>query len=222
VRINREEILQLFDKYNPKLKGNISSIIAVVGEDLGVALFQHFCKTRLKCSKIDVSTENVNTGKNKGPRLDRWIYVYYGKKKCIAYQTEIKNWSVYAVDQYSQLNDSNFNKITRKAWTNCQKRLLSKKRWNKENKVLCVMKKPKDFPLKAVQKPLIIYWFAFFNDKYEDNPFFPVKISRGSFGELYVFSMSNYLRMLDCKVINLNMPVAEKRISWIKKYFKKR
>ena len=79
----------MFDTRNSEIKGHITSIIGIVGEDLGAALFKHYYE-RNHNGKASISDSSPKSGGRKGPRLDRWIYVAE-KQKTIAYQTEIKN-----------------------------------------------------------------------------------------------------------------------------------
>jgi len=80
---------RFFDNKKDDIRHDISSVIGVVGEDLGAALFKRYCEKTLK-KKVTISTFQVLSGKMKGPRLDRWIYVEQSKNKFTTYQTEIK------------------------------------------------------------------------------------------------------------------------------------
>ena len=96
MKLSIKELLDFFDVKKDDIRHDISSVIGVVGEDLGAALFKRYCEETLG-KKVTISSFPVVSGKMKGPRLDRWIYIEQSKNKFTAYQTEIKNWSAYAI-----------------------------------------------------------------------------------------------------------------------------
>jgi hypothetical protein len=221
MKLNVKELLDFFDNKKDNIKHDISSVIGVVGEDFGAALFKHYCKKMGK--QVTISPLQVlgvtEHGTKKGPRLDRWIYVKQSKNKTTTYQTEIKNWSAYAIGARSLGADpKNISTIGLLNWKDRIRRLKHKDK-NGENKVFYPMKKPKDSPDKAILEPLIIYWFVLSENGIKSNPFFTVPVSIKGFKKLNVFSMSNYLRSIKKKEIILDMPIAEKRIKLLKKYF---
>lgn len=213
IKIKRTDIIELFDVKKEKWKHNITSIIGIVGEDLGAALFKkYYEKTRKnkviisKCSVLGV------TKNKKAPRLDRWIYI---KKSKIAYQTEIKNWSAYAIGGRSIDSDKNIKDIAFENWQERAKS-IKKRAMNRENKVLREMKRPNDFPFKKFKPtPLLIYWMVLSEDGKNLKPLFKPK----GFKNLYVFSMSNYLRSIKKKGLRLDMPDTKERINLLKRRF---
>ena len=66
-------------------RGNASSIIGLIGEDLNAAAFRHNMN-----NKPIILGENVVQGFKKGKWLDRWIV---DEERKIIYQCEIKNWA---------------------------------------------------------------------------------------------------------------------------------
>ncbi len=166
-----------------------------------------------------ISPSSPVSGKKKGPRLDRWIYIERSKDKSTAYQTEIKNWSAYAIGARKVgMDQKSIPAIGLLNWEDRIKRLLSRKK-NGENKVFYPMKKPIGLPNKAILEPLIIYWSVQSKDGRNLDPYFRVNVSVKGFKKLNVFSMSNYLRSIKKKELILDMPSAEKRIKHLKKYF---
>jgi hypothetical protein len=217
MQLNVKELLDFFDYKNDDVRHDISSVIGVVGEDLGAALFKHYCEAFGK--KVNISPFPVVSGKMKGPRLDRWIYIEQPKDKYIAYQTEIKNWSAYAIGARKVGTDTEaIPAIGLLNWRDRCKNLEHSDK-NGENKVFYPMKKPNDFPDNAVLEPLIIYWCVLSKDGKNINPFFSINMPIKGFKKLNVFSMSNYLRCIEKKEIILEMPSAEKRIKLLSKYF---
>lgn len=225
IKIKVKEIINLFDTRENNLQHNISTIINLVGEDLGAALFKrYFEKTYDKKVEI-ISRYSPVSGTKKGPWLDRWIYIYQtAGKKIIAYQTEIKNWSAYAIGgRPININNNELSRIASLNWEERRNQLLAKPK-NGENKVFYHMKRPDDLDEQVKIEPLIIYWMVLSKTKNDKSlrPFFkfnlPAKI-RG-FKKLNVFSMSNYLRLLRNDELILDMPNAQKRISLLRKYFR--
>lgn len=222
MKLNRKELIDFFDNKKDDIRHDISSVISVVGEDFGAALFKHYYKRKYR-KEVIVSPCPVlgvtELGTRKGPRLDRWIYIERLKNKFTAYQTEIKNWSAYAIGARKICPDcKTISNIGYKNWEERFKRLKDKDK-NGENKVFYPMKKPKDFPKNYVLEPLIIYWFILSKNGKDLNPFFTIDVSIKGFKKLNVFSMSNYLRFIKDEEIVLDMPSAEKRIRLLDKYF---
>lgn len=216
VRIKVREIINLFDEKQDGLRGHISSIINLVGEDLGTVLFKRYYEETFG-KKVIISPNSPLSGTKKGPRLDRWIYAEQPRNKYVAFQTEIKNWSAYAIGAHQIIN----NNYLHAGKLNYKDRFkyLSAKEKNGENKVFYSMNDPKDLPFKAKKEPLIIYWLALSRDGKNPDPFFSINLSRGDFKKLNVFSISNYLRSIKAKELNFDMPNAQKRINLLKKYF---
>ena len=220
MKLNVKELLDFFDNKKDDIRHDISSVIGVVGEDLGTALFERYYQETLR-KKVTISPFPVVSGTMKGPRLDRWIYVEQSKNKFTAFQTEIKNWSAYAIGARKVGTDpKTMPAIGLLNWKDRIKRLQHKD-INGENKVFYPMKKPIDFPNKANLESLVIYWFVLSKDGKNLNSFFKVNMSRKGFRKLNIFSMSNYLRSIEKKEkeITLDMPSAETRIKLLEKHF---
>lgn len=218
MKLNVQELLDFFDNKKDDIRHDISSVIGVVGEDLGATLFKHYYEATFG-KKVTISPFPVVSGTMKGPRLDRWIYVEQSKDKLIAHQTEIKNWSAYAIGARKvDVDPKTIPAIGLLNWKDRIK-LLKHKDKNRENKVFYPMKKPIDFPKSTILEPLIIYWYVLSKDGKNLNPFFNVNMPIKGFKKLNVFSMSNYLRSIKKKEITLDMPSAEKRIRLLSKYF---
>lgn len=218
MKLNVKELLDFFDNKKDDIRHDISSVISVVGEDLGAALFKRYYEETFG-KKVTISQFPVVSGTMKGPRLDRWIYIEQSNNKFMAYQAEIKNWSAYAIGARRVGTDP--KTIPAIGLLNLKDRIkrLEHIDINGENKVFFPMKKPVDFPNKATLEPLIIYWFVLSKDGKNLNPFFQVNMPIKGFKKINVFSMSNYLRSIKKKEIIIDMPSAEKRIKLLEKYF---
>ena len=104
--VNRQELLKFLDEKPDSSIGHVSSLVAVIGEDLNSALFLHYAEScgdqakivqRLDKAGEDIGPHPVTTGRQRGPRLDRWIEVKPTNGGRFLYQTEIKNWSSTAI-----------------------------------------------------------------------------------------------------------------------------
>lgn len=219
MKLNVKELLDFFDNKKDDIRHDISSVIGVVGEDLGAALFKRYYEETFG-KKVIISPFPVVSGTMKGPRLDRWIYIEQSKDKFVAYQTEIKNWSAYAIGARKVgIDPKDIPSVGLLNWQDRIERLQHKDK-NGENKVFYPMKKPIDFPADTNPESLMIYWYVLSKDGRNLNPFFQLNMNvNGNTRKLSVFSMSNYLRSIKSENINLDMPSAEKRIRLLSKHF---
>ncbi|MDE2778062.1 MAG: hypothetical protein OXI91_00085 [Chloroflexota bacterium] len=230
--LNVKKALNFLDEKPESSLGNATAIVSVLGEDLGAATFQH-CLEANGAGKVLVRTEPVGTGKRKGPLLDRWIEADFEGKRYL-FQTEIKSWSAHAIGgkkvslcatraQLLEEKRRNWGKV----WDPINKSLSNKL----VAKVLVPMKPPKDAESREIL-PLLIFWypiglgsrsqgrqlakgghlFSIPNPTAKTNSdVFPWP-EHGDFPELWVFSVSSYLRSLRKEVIELEMPQASARL----------
>lgn len=226
VQLNVKEILRFFDEKKSENKGHVSSVIALVGEDLGAGLFQHYLREQEHYHNVEIlrdpngHTVGCSTGKKTGPRLDCWIYVEDKKGKQFLFQTEIKSWSAYAVGGNKLEVDASDKVIKEFAidrWERYKKEFFKpqaikdeKKRKKKEEnakKVLKVLKemKPPDIEeykdLKPV--PLLILWVVIHPKGKKESYFLHSfdKLPKLLWGKpiakkIHFFSVSMYLRSL--------------------------
>lgn len=234
VTINVKELLSFFDETPDWSDKHASAVVGVVGEDLNAACFQHYLKAQGATAVI--RPENVTTGKQKGPRLDRWIEVEWPDGSETVFQAEIKGWSAHAISGEKlevQATAEEVEAYKRKRWEH---------RWDSERralkipmtaKVLVEMTPPCDLEGKAI-RPLLIFWEAlgpreaagkqlFYESEPSCDPPFgwrndwPKKLHK--FPELWVFSVSSYLRSIPDARISLPMPVASARFSALRRLF---
>ena len=205
MKLNIEELLDFFDNKKDDIRHHISSVIGVVGEDLGAALFKHYYE-KTSGKKVTISLlpvlGEIKPGTKKGPRLDRWIYIEQSKSKFTAYQAEIKNWSAYAIG--ARKVGTNPRTIPAIGFLNWQDRtkFLKDKDKNRENKVFYLMKKPVGFPINTISEPLIIYWCVLSEDGKNLNPFFQSFFSKtksATFKFYYALSFSRSIIPKDKK-----------------------
>ena len=222
-------LLEFLDVKSDYSRGHATGVVSVVGEDLNAACFRHYAKS--KCAKVEVLLNPVTTGKKRGPRLDRWIKADWPDGSKILYQTEIKNWSAHAIGGKNLPVDAKPQAVAeykQKCWH---------RHWNPKSntlkgdscaKVLVPMQRPDGLEARTI-RPLLIFWEAL-GPKDADDHLFSVTTRRPHYPdfpkfpeptELWVFSVSSYLRSLKDKKpqISLPMPHAARRIQALNRMF---
>lgn len=230
MKLDIEQALHLFDEKaeNNRLKGHATSMVGFLGEDLNAAVFAHYGKSI--GVKVKLLPDKVTTGRQKGPRLDRWIL--WQKSKSVLYQAEIKSWSSWAIGSRPLLltaKDYEIANAAKKDWERELKEDYYKKNISgKVSKALKEMVVPKEF-IKTRVEPLVIHWRVI-NPKGIE-PFFRVHVKqlnikfKTNFSKINYFSVSLYLRKLlkkRKKYINLEMPNVEKRLKIVKNLLRKK
>jgi hypothetical protein len=224
MKINLKETLEFFDERKPENKGQPTSVIGVIGEDLNASLFKHY----MEGEGYDVNTLDncVTTGSKKGPRLDRWVLASKAGER-VMYQTEIKNWCGWAIGGYNlslEAGSEEMRAVLSHTWNRQMHRDFTLKKYpNHITKVMVPMKIPTEYKeMDILVEPLLIYWMPITNNTENPSCFFSVSkkdlpgIGETPFNKLNFFSASLYLRSLwkDGKTkVELEMPNVEKRIS---------
>lgn len=231
MKLDIKQVLHLFDEKSEdnKLKGHATSVVGFLGEDLNAAVFAHYGK--LKGAKVSLLPDKVTTGRQKGPRLDRWI-LWQGDKS-VLYQTEIKSWSSWAIGSKPLLltaEDYEIEKAAKEDWERELKQDYYKRiDYGKVSKVLKEMIVPEGFRNIKVE-PLVIHWRVINPNDIE--PFSRTSIKqlklngkfKTDFFWINYFSVSLYLRKLlknDEKYIGLELPSVEERLKIVKSLFRK-
>lgn len=231
--IKIKETIRFFDEIPNYSIKQATSIVGVVGEDLAASCLQHYLESH-QCAKVTICDDPVTTGRQKGPRLDRWIVVDYPNGDRTVFQTEIKNWSAHAIGGKTLSVSATPQEVAvykQERWQeqwNTQHRTLQDP---KVAKVLVPMAPPCGLRQGNVL-PLILYWIAIgprqdhlfripnptcnFPFPHPSNWPFPI----AAFPELLVFSVSSYLRSLSDNTIELQMPIAARRLRILGKLFK--
>ena len=234
--VDREELLKFFDEKPGTAIGHATSVVAVVGEDLNAACFQHYVESKGGRSKVHQIP--VTTGKQRGPWLDRWIVVLKHGKGKILYQTEIKNWSAHAIGGERLPVKATLEEVAdykQKRW---------ERHWDSERqtlkhphtaKVLVRMKSHPDLD-GLTTRPLLIFWEAIGPKEKADDHLFSIPVTYNfpfgppktwpdlhttrKFRKLWVFSVSSYLRSLKDAHIHLHMPNAAHRLQALDAMFR--
>ena len=221
--IDRLALLQFLDVKSDDSRGHATGIVSVVGEDLNAACFQHYAES--KGATVEVLPGPVTIGKKKGPRLDRWIKADWPDDRGkILYQTEIKNWSAHAIGGRELQVNAKPDEIAaykQKCWHRHWNPKSNTLKGNLCAKVLVPMKRPDGLEARDV-RPLLIFWEALGHKKagqhlfsvnaYRSKSQFPELCKFSEPTELWVFSVSSYLRSLKKTHICLRMPHAARRM----------
>ena len=230
MKIDIKQILHLFDEKaeDNELKGHATSVVGFLGEDLNAAIFVHYGKSL--GAEVKLLPDNVTTGRKKGPRLDRWIF--WQKSKPILYQSEIKNWSSWAIGSRPLLLTARDHEIANAAKKDWERELkedyIGKKVYGKVSKVLLKMMVPEGFRNIKVE-PLVIHWRVI-NPKGIE-PFFRIPVRqlnikfKTDFSMINYFSVSLYLRRLlkkNKKYVDIEIPRVEERFKIVNNLLRKK
>ena len=224
-----EGLLNFFDEKPGWAVGHATGIVGIVGEDLNTACFQHYLASRGGSAVVlrNPDTDRplpVTTGHTKGPRLDRWIQVTWPNRSTNVFQTEIKSWSAHAFGGVRfPLSGSlpEVRKRKREQWDNLWDSRRRHLKHPLTEKVLVPMKPPDCVDPKDVL-PLLIFWAALESRKNPNDHLFRVDVADAEFKELWVFSVSGYLRSLlseGVPSIELEMPDAALRLWSLNRLF---
>ena len=240
LNINVKDTLRFFDEKPVWAGKNVTAIVGMIGEDLNAACFRHYMES--KGAKVTVLQDTVGTGGSKGPRLDRWIIVDWdwpdGRSRTV-FQTEIKNWSAFAIggEKLSvQASRKEVAKYKKGRWESKWDPKHGTLRTKDIAKVLVPMKPPSYLEQERENlRPLLIFWEAVGPSRPANNhlfckpgptynfPFTPPstwpELGPCEFPELWVFSVSSYLRSLPDATIELQMPNAADRLGILDRLF---
>lgn len=222
ITLNIKELIEFYDCKEEGLTKPASSISGLIGEDLIAGLFKHYLENSYDFNKneerIEIKDISIKSAGRTGKMLDRWILHQKKGGYKVAYQTEIKNWSVHSLGGKSlpPLDLKNpFQGILE-----CAKSNFSKT-WRKDElgkggfidksvgKVLKLMKED-EVVKNAVIVPLVCFWMPICNEDVKSaenlSPFFEKECSNnieinpfvndGKFDKVYFFSASIYLRSI--------------------------
>jgi hypothetical protein len=217
-----EQILELYDHKKDSDRKDVTSITSILGEELSAKIFEHYLLSKNR--KVEILDENPIENKSRGKFLDFWIKEEF-EKKTIYYQTEVKNWSSHSLggtklEHFKDKNDViSYAKDKFLKFYDYENKIIYHE---SVNKVLKTMKLPKEFEnnTNTSIKPLICFWFPVLPKNCIDlEPFFSVESNNENFNEIFIFSISIYLRKLlkeNIKTIKINLPKLENRLNKIK------
>ncbi len=218
MKLNIKELLDFFDDKKDSQKGDANAISTILGEELNACVYKHFRNDR-----VEILTDSVLPGTNKGKRLDRWII---DNKKL--YQCEIKNWAASAIGGKKLRSDASDYEIKDVADYHWKRELKDRfsekvKHPNHTSKVLLKMKIPEKYKNISKIESLLIFWMPISSDKKGLNPLSILSLKalhlpiETKFLKVCIFSVSLYLRQIykkgkEQKFIDLDMSHLEHRI----------
>ena len=237
VLINVNEILSFFDEIPDWADRHSAGVVGMIFEDLAAAILEH-CLHRNGVEHVAIRTEPVTTGRKKGPRLDRWIEADLDGGQKVLFQTEIKSVSAHSTGHKRIMLNASQEEMSDHEQENWDGQWNSEKNTLRDQpmaKVLVPMKTPATTE-KRHTLPLLIYWQPIRpkdrtqrHDQVEGGHLFKVTGVTYNFGfqkpqswetnpkfiELWVFSISSYLRSIRSKCPNqlkLPMPIASNKM----------
>ena len=239
--VDVKETLRFFDEKPDWAHQQATAVVGMMGEDLSAAALEHCLKSN-GFSGVNVRTETVGTGRRAGPRLDRWIEADLPGGRRVLFQTEIKSWSAHAIGGEKLPLDAPPDQVEayrRRRWQD---------QWDPENRTLTrpevtkvlVLMKPTFDTAGREFLPLLIYWHPIGpgdqpdkQDRAEGGHLFSISDPTCRFGfplpptwpaphefpELWVFSVSSYLRSITASQVELRMPNAARRLQTLTRLF---
>ena len=228
VIVNVPEIIKFFDVKDDYSKTHSASVVAVAGEDLAAACFKKYLEETepgtTVCIRWDDDEPKVCGDRR---RLDRWIVVDRPNCDRLVFQTEIKHWSAHSVGGKCISPDAEPEELQNHKhgrWSiqwDPKEQSLKRDPKGRVNKVHMPTKPPPGDLKGSCILPLIIYWAPMLPECKPDKPLFRVCINSECFKELWVFSISSYLRCIEDQQpkICLKMPTAAKRLQILKDLF---
>ncbi len=249
VTIDIVKLIEFYDQKDLQNKKPASSISGIIGEDLIAGLFKHYLENNSNENngEVIIFEDSIKAFGKNGKMLDRWILHHKKNEKKIAYQTEIKNWSVHSLggktfDNLDLKNPlKNIVKIAQENFDkNCKEDELGKIGFINDSvgKVLLKMKSDERIDDSYIIKPLVCFWMPICSNN-NLKPFFTKDCSsdininpfyyHGNFDNVSFFSASIYLReliLMNPGVNNLSIEIYSTNIkqrldilqSLIKKY----
>lgn len=221
-RLDLNHLINFYDHKRPSKKGDASelkkgdasALNMMLGEELALALIKDFfSRSKSPCNVLD---SPCTQGTPKGNRLDAWIRVKSTEGEH-HYQREIKNWSAHSVggkEAPSNTSESELETFRIGRWANVFSITDKTLKEASARKVLTRMR-PEDGSWKV--RPLIIFWDTMHPDGKKES-FFKVDVHDPNFDQLWVFSMSTYVRSLQKNNVNhidVEMPDTLRRLSLI-------
>ena len=209
----------------------------MIFEDLAAATLEH-CLLNNNATAVNVRPEPVTTGQRKGPRLDRWIEADLADGQRIIFQTEMKSISAQSLGHQTialDATEAEFRQHEQDNWERQWDPVRNTLIHHRVAKVLIPMKRPADAEHRSLL-PLLICWNPLGpsgtsqrHDQVDGGHLFKVtdvtyqfKFRKPhswqinpKFAELWVFSVSSYLRSLRNHLsgpLELSMPNASDKM----------
>jgi hypothetical protein len=238
-----EALLSFFDAYVEGSGGHAAALNALMGEELAQGLLcrciEERSRGKARVLTVKGKVETPKPGTRHGKRLDCWIISDPPNEDRILYQVEIKNWNAHSYGGRYLSTSADSEKIKQHRiwlWGENWDDNLGQFKEEEARKVVLPMPPPTSFdddtgafrthppiPRERI-RPLLSFWFPVHPEGLEEALFFkrftPAPIN--GFPGVWVFSMSNYLRMKlasGAGEVSVQMPTLAQRIAWLNKMF---
>ena len=211
--VNRRELLRFMNGWEEDANGHHTALISFLGEPLAIGLILHYLR-QSHGEAACVSTK-VTTGKRRGPRLDAWISL----GDDTLYQTEIKMWGGNAIGGVRVLHDDDLEHLDTIAMQQWQRWLWNAAESsfydNNVKKVLEPMIVPSGYEGRQVNPLLCLWWPV--KHEVTSKAWFTVPVSNSSFTSVQVFSLTRYLMELNDELLELELPLIDQRLNWLRR-----
>ena len=235
--INVNEILSFFDEKPCWADRHSAGVVGMIFEDLAAATLEH-CLRKNGSTEVTIRGEPVKQEGKKGPWLDRWIEADLAGGQKVLFQTEIKSVSAQSTGHKRIMLNASPEEMSEHEQENWDGQWDSNRNTLRDQpmaKVLVPMKRPTGTEDRRLL-PLLIYWqpirpkdHSQKQDHIEGDHLFKVSGVTYNFGfpkpqswkinpkftELWVFSISSYLRSIRNEIsgqLEFPMPNATKNM----------
>lgn len=214
--LNLEKLIDFFDHRVQSSLRLGTPVNSVIGEELAVTLMRHYFER--KNYKFEIF-QPCNQSAKRGYRLDCWLHLQDAGKDSRLYQTEIKNWSAHSLGGTvipPSVTEAGLREIIARNWNSRFSHETNIPREASASKVLVRMNPPPEWSHLTVM-PLLCLWECLHPDG-DLEPFFHRPIQNPHFENIYVFSLSAYVRVLlaeGTKNIPSLMPQTDRAMNWL-------
>jgi len=229
VRINLSRTLKFYDIADKDVKGHASSLKAMSGEEMNLALLVHYLHEVEGWKRAKV-LEGACAGA--GARLDAWLATH--RRSPLLYQVEVKSWSVHGYGgaplAYSEtMTEPERADYLKKSWAFYFEKVGRSYRFRHPAQLGKVLRRMRPRPgfTEADAAPLACLWTSL-HPQGKPEPFFtvPIVAAEGSevseYKTLTVFSASTYLRNMASEGVEylvLDLPRLNARMQLLSQLF---
>ena len=217
-QLNLVKLINFFDEAPYESRGHATSLCSLLGEELAINLLKDYVERRGE--KFELINRICTQKTRKGFRLDAWIAIKH-KEGLFHYQTEIKNWSAHSIGGKQLDADADEESLIKFRKARWQEQFTDINEIKNAQKVLIKMRGDEKYDA-ITKRPLLCFWFPM-HPEGKGDCFFHVPVRNNeNFENLWVFSMSNYVRYLVAQgynKIDFEMEKTDSRIDWVNQIY---